>query len=317
MNANLPIDASSLQKAVFFHYSAENLPLEKIVFLMKESFPMDTVNIRLLETLTQSGGFAGKLTETVSNLANLEPKLQGQILDKLIPALEISAPEFAKMAKAAQENSSDLRGIAEAITKYLPIAIKNKNSLEGLTDYFKNLHKALFEAEKLLAQAEGTGKTTNAGAQGLREEAALLRQSLEFMDHIGNYKHYLQIPLYANGATGGAELFVFKEPKKNKNLKERASILIALDCPSIGRVETFVECAGKALRFQFRALYPETLKLLSASFGELEARLAESGYQVAAASFKNLGESFAITDDLAQAADSPAEKKRYSFDMRV
>jgi len=321
MENDLPIDAASLQKAVFFHYSAANLPLDRIVFLMKENFPMDAVNVKLLQSLTETGGFAGKLADTLPLISKLEPSLQGRILDKLMPALEISTPEFARALKEAGESilkgeAPDMRNIAAAIKQYLPLSLKNKNSLERLADYFKELHKALAETEKLAAQANGD-KVLDAFKQNLRENLTELRQSLEFMDHIGNYKAYMQIPLNINGHLNNAELFVFKDPKNKKNLKETASILIAMDYTSLGRVETFIERAGFNLRFQFRAASTETLKLLGASFSELEEKLAESGYKIIGATYKNIRESFTILDNIDLSENKTAEKKRYSFDMRV
>ncbi|MDR1689423.1 MAG: flagellar hook-length control protein FliK [Clostridiales bacterium] len=313
MDNNLPIDSASLSKAVFFHYSAANLPLDKMVFLLKENFPMDSVNVSILNRLTEEGGMAQKLSETADSFAKLDTPVLAKVLEKFVPLLENTAPEFAAEIKNAAENGSDLRNLSFKLKRYIAINLKDKNSLNDLSDFFKNLHQALDDTEKALS-AESKGQ--NAAGEVL-EKVTQLKQSVEFMDHIGNYKEYMQIPLSFEGNINNAELFIFKEPRKKKNLSQRASVLIAMDYANLGRVETFIDKTDRALNFQFRAYSKETLKLLQNSASELSEAMLCLGYNITGVSFKNISESFTVLNDNAASEETFTEKKRYSFDMRV
>jgi hypothetical protein len=313
MDNNLPIDAPSLSKAVYFHYSAANLPLDKMTFLLKENFPMDAVNIDVLNNLTEGGGLALKLSETADSLAKLDTPVLARVLEGFIPLLEKTAPEFANEVKTASENLS-LQNIPSRLKRCLAVSLKDKNSLDDLAEFFKSLHKALTDTENLLSEeyAEQNGAVREAAGK-----VTELKQSVEFMNHIGNYKEYMQIPLNFEGNINNAELFVFKEPRKKKNLSERASVLITMEYANLGRVETFIDKTNRSLNFQFRARSKETLKSLQDSAAELGGKMLALGYTVAGISFKSISESFTVLNDIAAQNDSPAEKKRYSFDMRV
>jgi len=310
MDNNLPIDAPALQKAVYFHYSAANLPIDKIVFLMKENFPMDAVNIELLEKLTEPMGFTQKLTDVFTGFSQLEAPLLRQIINKFIPLIADFAPEFTEDLKS---NPQGLKKVINGIKQNLPIALRDKTSLSRLADYFNKLYDAIAETEAILAANEKNG----AASARLREAVTELRQQLEFMDHINNFKNYIQIPLNINGTANNAELFIFKNPKKANAQRERLSVLIAIDYEHIGRVETFIDCAGKSVALQFRAIYPETLKLLNNNFGDLSAKFAADGVNITRVSFKNIDEPFTILNDINITQDNPQDKRRYSFDMRV
>lgn len=314
MDNNLPIDANSLQKAAFFHYSAVNMPIEQILFLMKENFTMDAVNIDTLEKLMEQGGFSQKLTDAAELFSQLDDSLKGQVLEKLLPVFELTSPEFAESVKntlssVANGGKTDIRELMLKAKHFLSLTLKGKNSLDKLDEYFSRLHKALSEIEKLPSPS---GDKNN-----FIEKASDLKQQLEFMDHIGNYKEYMQIPINLEGRLNNAELFIFKEPRKKRNLSERASVLIAMDYINLGRVEVFIDKVEKNINFQFHSDKHESLKQLSSGFNELGKRLLEAGYKITGVSFKNIDECFTVLKTIETSESKAAEKKRYSFDMRV
>lgn len=314
MDNDLPIDANSLQKAAFFHYSAASLSMEKIMFFMKENFPMDAVNIDILEKIMENGGFTQKLEEAAEGLSRLDNNSLLQALEKFLPVFEVSSQEFVRELKSVlnavkKGSKADIQNLMEKVKRHLMLELKDKNSLDKLGEYFKELHKAMTETEKLLA-LNGEENTSS-------KSFGDLRLQLEFMDHIGNYKEYMQIPINVNGQLNNAELFVFKEPRKKKNLNERASVLIAIDYANLGRVEAFIDKVDRNLSFQFRLSYPESMRLINAHFNELGLSLTNLGYRISGISFKNIDESFTVLDNIEQPESNTTAKKRYSFDMRV
>lgn len=307
MDNKLPIDASTLQKALFFYYSKGDMSMDEVMFLLKENFPPNGHSVEMLNhSLDRTFHLKNDVTEFIHLIFSLpDEALSDEIIDKFTSAFEKHDPEFAVEMKKAGTR----KDIAEALARRLFIDLHEKDGLTEANKYYKALYEAVSNTKKSLEQA------------GVKDETMIratnIRDNLEFMNHIGNYKEYMQIPFRIGTENNQGELYIFKDAKGRRNYAEQASVLIALDYNTLGRIEVFVNKTRNDLSFQFKSGDDAALKLIQRSVQTLSTALKEKGFSITGCSYKKLDEPFQITDDMIQYDTSATGTKRYAFDMRV
>ena len=303
MDNKLPIDADTLQKALFFT-SAGGLSLDKALFLIKENFPMTEKSVEMLNTFLDGTvrltEHAGRLLDHLFSMPESDEK--EAVLNKIA---EYMSRTDAKPGAARRQSGEILREIHKSIF----INMKRGDPAQ-LKDFYKRLHAAVSEAKTYMNETKPD--------DALGRLLTNIKDSLEFMDHIGNYKQYIQIPFAIDNAKYTGELYVFKEPKmKRGGSDESASVLIGLDLPALGRVEAFIVKDRHSLNFQFRSDTAGSLKLLGRKFDELKAVLDVKGYLVTGVAFKKIDEPFNVARDITDISKKPDTHRRYLFDIRV
>lgn len=292
---NIDLNPENVNKALFFKNSAADMNIDKILFLLKENMPankttVDTLN-RLIDNNTILKDELSQLAKQISEQNNLEVK------NKLLDALGLK--EFEK---------ADSKKLFDEIAKKLFLNSEDKNSLNELRDKLEEIHKFANESEKILKDI----------SPDLSKTSENIKNNIEFINHIDNYKNYIQIPLMVNNRQEQCELFVFKDGKnKKKTSSKNASILISLNYAYLGLIETYIEKNEKNLNFQFRCQNESTTKILSANINKLNTLLKDKGYSIAGLSFKKLEESFTVLMDKEEKTSGENVGKRFSFDMRV
>ena len=299
MDHNMPIDESILEKALYFKHIG-NLEMDKIIFLIKENFPTHENNISILN------GLLDKTLKFENNLMALAERL-------------ITLPETGENLEIVEKFMETLkipfrhRPLAQVISE-----LKNRvftdirrGELQGLKTLYNELHTASSNAAELIQERGGDPE--------LGRIFSNIRDCLEFMDYINNYKQYLQIPFSLDGITHNAELFVFKDARSAKRNNGAASVLIGLDLHRLGRVEAFIVKDNNVLNFQFRTDRKGTMKLISKKFGGLQDELRTKGFLISGVSYKKIDEAFTVINDEKDLRETEAntKKHRYSFDMRV
>ncbi len=288
INSQLPIDQSTIQKAAFFNYAQKGLPIDGILFLIKENFQATVKNVDTLNGIINRDFLMDK------SLNELE-ELISKIEDKSLRA------EISELVKPLQ--------------KKLHLKITDGKSLENISELYKEIDE---KANEIMLKQKSLSSFSDTNTRGVFEKAENISDNIQFMNQINNYKNYIQIPFSVKGNENNAELTIFKGNKKNKNSNENISALIALEYEEIGRVEVFVNKFSMNLSFQFRAEQDGTLKLVSQNFAKLSQILVEKGFKIANFQFKKMSEPFKLTDEMpSQNKEQTKTNKRYSFDMRV
>lgn len=311
MDSNLPIDRPTLQKAAFFNYSQKGITAENLLFLLKENMPMEQTSIKVLNDILNGQGFAQKLSGLADDMFKLPPSLLADTLEAMDDFFELQGnnSEIHELIKNIRQGIGASKGDIQAVKQMLMLNPSNQN-IKELNSYFKNLAEALMAVEKVIGTRGGREGSVSEVDSKVRE----IINQIDFMNHIENYKEYIQIPFSLNGREQTAELYIFKEPKRKQNYTHSASILLGLDYEELGRVEVFIQKTDNNLQFQIKSDLKASLQAIKANFGGLAESLSLIGYNVSDVAYKDIGEAFNVAKDMSMTS---TESKRYSFDMRV
>lgn len=313
LEKNMPLDRETLDRASFFRYALEENAsekmldckntLDKVLFLLKENLPANMATVEALDKILGNKAFfensLNKLAENISQIG--EMGLKNELL-KLFGINEA-------------EGNTDTEIYAK-LKKKLFLNIDDGELIENLPDKLKNIYTSVSEGLKILSKMDG--------AESLKNNLNEIKNNIEFMNELGSYKEMLQIPLNISGKDEQCDLYIFKNKKGEKRAAENASIVLSLNYAFLGQIDTYIEKYGKNLFFQFRIESDNTTKLIKENILKLFDLLSEKDYNVSSVAYKKLEEAFNVLKDKGFLNDSEknagsvsANKKRYSFDMRV
>ncbi|MDR3091582.1 MAG: flagellar hook-length control protein FliK [Clostridiales bacterium] len=289
MENGLPIDGETLQKAAFFRYSGFDAELprerEKLLFLLKEGFAPSKASVSALEgVLSEKGNLAALI-------ARVLPKLR------------------------AADGGGALKRFAERMN---PLEVRSKDDLLKAPEFLRELRKTAEAAAKSLSEP-ALEKSGAEGREELLRDLEDIKTNLDFAGRITS-KEYVALPINVDGEPRNLELFVFRDGKNGaaKPPGERASVLLALDLPSLSRVEVYIAKNGRELAVQFKSDKKESLFTLSAEQGVLAEALNNSGYTLRPITFMDIKEPFNVCKEPGGGEDgAKPPRRRYSFDMRV
>lgn len=255
------------------------------------------------------------IREWVGGNATLSRGQVNQLLKSLleIPDMDKSGLERLRgLLEQPNEKSGDL---VQRLTARL--ALKMENTGPKDVDHFLNnlrddIHTAAEEIAKMPVKSEDTARTFR--------ELEQVREHIDFVAHVKN-NLFVQLPLLVNSRETHAELYVFREGKKaGKGKSGVSSALIALDTVNLGRFETYIQKADKAIHLQFRLDNKSAEQLVRQNIPKLNQLLEEYGLHLSGLIFKQVDESFTLLskEPVAAADDSlPGHNARVVFDMRT
>lgn len=305
---NLPLDKESLQKAIFFKYSDKESAIDKILFLLKENFPAEPLSVKTLNHIMESKTTLKNDLYTIADKAANLP--EGEFKDEILKLFDINKEIISKNNGSEKNTNLHNEQIFNKILDKLFIKIKDRNSLEDLSEQFNKIYNTAKKGKEISENADDAKSS-------LKTIFENIQNNIDFMKHINNYKEFLQIPININQNPEQCEIYVFKDKGKKNNLKESASILISLDLTFLGRIETFIDKSFTNLVFQFKIEKDNILKLFENNTGKLSKMMKEKGYTISSISFKTIDEPFNILKDMNSTEKNKNDNKRYSFDMRV
>jgi len=128
---------------------------------------------------------------------------------------------------------------------------------------------------------------------------------------------YMQVPVMnEDGAKNTAELYVFRRKKREKGDDAGTAILLALDTPHIGRVETLIREANGGLTIEFRLERADLADAFRSGTASLKETAEASGYKLEGIRFSGLERRTTILN--ADSAIPPdLGETRYSVDITV
>lgn len=304
----MPVDKETIENAAFFKFiaeknidltqRAEQLPktLEKVLFLLKEEMPSSEITVETLNRIIDGKiGLKSELTAAASQIFKLP---DGEIKNKIFDLFDI------------KDSSISEKQFFVKVKEKLFVEIKDKDSLNNLSEKFDRIYKTAEKGSEIVSESSEFA--------ALKQNFDNIKNDIDFMNHINNYKDYLQIPLNINNKEQQCELYVFKDSKKGGVGGKNASVLLSLNYAFLGQVDTFIEKADKNLSFQFRVENINPLNIIKDNIGRLSSALEEKGFRIASVTFKEIDEPFNVMKDKNSGTSLNKNiNKRYSFDMRV
>ncbi len=321
---NMPVDKKTISDALYFKYANEtdiikqdsgkffekdeinsNVTLksgnvlEKVLFLLKEDMPAEKVTVDTLNRLINNNT---RLKSEFSSIALEISKMpDGKTRDKLFEIFDIDKNDFVSP-----------KDIKKAIIEKLFFNENDFKSHKNLSEKFEKIYEISSKSSEILS--EGSKEIQS---NVIKQNFDNIKNDLNFMKEIDNYKDYVQIPINNNGRDGECELHIFKNSKGNKNFSKKASVLLSLDYFFVGKIDAFIEKTDKNLAFQFKCEKKGTIGLIKKNINELSDLLGNYGFRITNVAYKEKDEGFNIMKNKNENNKKNVSNRRYSFDMRV
>lgn len=152
--------------------------------------------------------------------------------------------------------------------------------------------------------------------EGIRNTLSNVKDNIDFMRQINQYSNFIQIPLQMNEKNATADLYVYKDKSRSKLIDpEDATIIIALDLPKSGRIESMIKLNGKSVNATFRLEKTEVGITIKRSEKVLSDRLEARGYRLEPIKTIQLNEFFNLIK--MEELIGSASIDRLHFDLRV
>lgn len=173
------------------------------------------------------------------------------------------------------------------------------------------------ELLRTLAQLETIIEENKNMSYELKRSMMNIRDMISFIKSINNHVNYLYIPIIINEKKTDVEIFVFERGNKNKKVDiSNATIVICVNMPSLGYIESIIEIRGKNVNISFKSPDKTTADMIRSYSINLVDSLSFKGYNISIKSVEKKDKSF----DLQSIDDLMNPKTIYdlnSIDMRI
>lgn len=205
----------------------------------------------------------------------ITPKMMKSLVDndfglnKLSKQLE----GLEKLVDTLEQKGADVKEVKQEFKK-LFIKPEDFQDKEKVTESFKDILKTAAKVEQLVKEHGLESKVDTAVLQDTKT-------NLDFVRVINNNINYIQIPIQLNENKTTADIYVFQNKKKSKDINpESATILIALDLFSLGHLESLISVQKKKVDVTFKVEKEEFKKVIRGSADILKNALEARGYRL-------------------------------------
>ena len=234
-------------------------------------------------------------------------------------------PEYTALSIKAQihEKLNDLLS-SEGFSKLLKDSVKAQMSIKPETvgengkidELYERIQKTTAKITELM---ESIGRAESDTARA----SSALTDNVNFMNQLGGFVSYVQLPLKMAGEDANGELYVYTNKKNLANKDGNYSALLHLDMEHLGPMDVYVTMRDHTkVSTNFYLQSEELLNFMESHIDELTARLTAKGYNTSTkVSKKNPGTPITpITDEFTK--DDPQEKNHtvvshMRFDVRA
>ena len=266
-----------IEKAANILRKLDNVSLDKLAWLASKGLEATPANLETLDNHINS----------TNNLSHLIDKLDHQLSGYSEP---------------------NLKSLRESV---LNIGIKPHELVEG-----DRVKETLRDLVKVSESIDLTLSRSGIQDDGIRNTLSNVKDNIDFMRQVNQYNNFIQIPLQMNQKNATADLYVYKDKSRSKLIDpENATILVALDLPKSGRIESMIKLSGKVVNATFRLEKSEVGKTIKQGEVTLAERMEARGYQLMPIKTIQLDEFFNLMK--MEELIGSANIDRLHFDTRV
>lgn len=267
-----------------------------------------------VDTLSEEGPEVAKLMaqeEAAQEQPVLNEKLTAeQFLQKLGRALAQNGGfGFAGMQKlfAGKEFQTIFRSVIEKQWLLQPEELKQEHKVSGL---YERLEQQLSQMEEAV---RATGSTQNTFLQ----TASQVHGNLEFMNHMNQIYHYVQLPLKMSGQNANGELYVYANRKNLRDPDAELTAFLHLDMEQLGSTDVSVRMQNRSVRTNFYLEDDASYDLVEKHLEVLNKRLKSKGYQ-SSITVTHEKKDISFKENIVKKGKATVGSlHRYSFDVRA
>lgn len=299
----------------------------KQITLKKESISPEAIKMMLekvgIETTPEIDAF-------IEKTANLLSKLDSVSLDKLAWLASKGLEATPANLEALDNHINNTNNISSLLSKLdNQLSSYSDPNLKSLREVVANLSlnpQDLLEPDRVKETLRDLVKISESidlylsrsgiNDDGIRNTLSNVKDNIDFMRQINQFNNFVQIPLKLNEKNATADMYVYKDKSRSKLIDpENATILIALDLPRSGRIESMIKLTGKTVNATFRLEQDEVGFAIKRGEKTLADRLEARGYQLMPIKTIQLNEVFNLMK--LEELIGGASIDRLHFDLRV
>lgn len=321
-----PLDPSKVMSAIkelVNEYPPENVKVIEAELAAYHEEGSETADEAILNDKAQTDIDALKTPNNADQtVANTPADMQNAAPGSTVLA---NNPEYTALSLKAQihEKLNDLLS-SEGFSKLLKDSVKAQMSIKPETvgengkidELYERIQKTTAKITELM---ESIGRAESDTARA----SSALTDNVNFMNQLGEFVSYVQLPLKMAGEDANGELYVYTNKKNLANKDGNYSALLHLDMEHLGPMDVYVTMRDHTkVSTNFYLQSEELLDFMESHIDELTARLTAKGYNTSTkVSKKDPGTPITpITDEFTK--DDPQEKNHtvvshMRFDVRA
>lgn len=202
----------------------------------------------------------GTLQKTLDETALLKE------IGKALSKETVEGQEVWKQLLTHKDYQTLLRKTMQRQWFVLPQEVAQKDKISQL---YQRLEHQMQQLEQVFKQYQ---------TPSFMETAGNIRSNIEFMNHLNQMVHYVQIPLKLSGQNVHSELYVFTGGKRKNVEEEEVSAFLHLDLEHLGSTDVSVRMKQKQVHTNFYLEDDRSYELLMEHMPKLKERLKRKGY---------------------------------------
>ena len=219
-------------------------------------------------------------------------------------------PAFARHGKAVLKDPAFSRLLNAEISRQwlLEPAQVDQEAVSKLYEKVREQIRSLMESANEFAKADTP----------LTKPASVLRDNVEFMNHLNQMFTYVQLPLKMQGGEAHGDLYIYTNKRNLAKKDGNITALLHLEMRHLGTMDIHVALEAGKVSTRFYLEKEEYLDFLEGHLPELDAKLAAKGYKVSTSvTVKTQGQN--VVEEMKKQAGSPVGTllSQYAFDVRA
>ena len=189
---------------------------------------------------------------------------------------ESNDTNFKTLQKQSIESSEYKKELEEALQKFY-VKIDDNTGAEGLK--MNKTYKDMYEKLEIIKHS--VEQSTVLQKNEILNKLDNLQSNLKFINDINNHSTYIQIPLNILGKNTTGELYVLKKGSKGKKIDpQNASVLVSLNTPNLGQIDSLINVNKKNISLNIRVKDQSIIGFIKGNYIQLYNSLLDKGYKL-------------------------------------
>ncbi|NLL05647.1 MAG: flagellar hook-length control protein FliK [Clostridiaceae bacterium] len=166
--------------------------------------------------------------------------------------------------------------LEDALDKFY-VRVDEKTSADDLKT--KMIYKDMYEKLEMIKHA--VKQSNELHKNEVLNKIENLQNNLKFINDLNNHSTYVQIPLNILSKNTTGELYVLKKGSKGKKIDpQNASVLISLNTPNLGQIDSLINVNRKNISLSIRVEEQSIIGFIKGYYIQLYNSLLDKGYKL-------------------------------------
>ncbi len=180
------------------------------------------------------------------------------------------------LQKIPTESSEYKKDLEEILQKFY-VKIDENTGVDDLK--IKKTYKDMYEKLEIIKHA--VKQSNELQKNEILNKIDNLQSNLKFINDLNNHNTYIQIPLNILGKNTTGELYVLMKGSKGKKIDpQNASVLVSLNTPNLGQIDSLINVNKKNISLNIRVEEQSIISFIKGNYIQLYNSLLDKGYKL-------------------------------------